>query len=179
MKIFLFLLSLLGFYKTEPVLNPIPTYTPPKYVFPVGNFDKVILKKPFGIKINETRFKGFHTGTDAEYPDVEGDVQIYSIADGTVIYSDFVSGYGGFVAIQYPEFIGIYGHLHPSSLIKNKIKVQQGQQIGLLGTAYSKETDGERRHLHFAILKGTNLDFRGYVQNQSDLSYWINPLSLF
>lgn len=179
MEIIIFLLSLFGLYKTEPVSTPIPTPTPSKHVLPIDNFDQRITKKPFGINVNETRFKGFHTGTDIEYEDVESDVEVYSIADGTVIYSGYVSGYGGFVAIQHEEFIGIYGHLRPSTLINNKSFVAQGQQIGVLGTTFSKETDNERRHLHFAILKGTKLDFRGYVQKENELTAWIDPLTLF
>lgn len=155
-------------------------------VKPVSEFKQRITKKFFGTyvtpqnsPVSPEKFTGFHTGVDIEYEDISDDVPIYSIDDGQIIYSGHVNGYGGFIAIQYLQYIGIYGHLRPSSLITNHIKVKKGQNIAVLGTGYSSETDGERKHLHFAILKGQKLDFRGYVQNQSDLSFWLNPLTLY
>jgi hypothetical protein len=50
------------------------------------------------------------------------------------------------------------------------------QKIGMLGNGYTGETDGERRHLHFAIIKGHQIDFRGYVQNENKLNSWANPI---
>jgi len=47
-----------------------------------------------------------------------------------------------------------------------------------LGKGYSDETDGERKHLHFAIHKGTKIDVRGYVQTKGELQDWLNPLPL-
>ncbi len=38
-----------------------------------------------------------------------------------------------------------------------------------------KETDGERKHLHLGIHKGTVVDLRGYVDSELDLKNWINP----
>lgn len=50
------------------------------------------------------------------------------------------------------------------------------QKIGMLGNGYTGETDGERRHLHFAIIKRHYIDFRGYVQNENKFNGWVNPI---
>lgn len=188
MKIILFLLEFLGLYHPQPALltNVAPTIIESKYSYPIDNFFFRITKKPFGIHVtpqdspvSPEKFSGYHTAVDIEYQDVESDVPVYSIADGKVIYSGVVSGYGGFIAIQYPEFIGIYGHLNPSTLIPNNSQVTKNQPIGILGRGFTPETSGERKHLHFGILKGNKIDFRGYTQQQSELSKWLNPLSLY
>jgi len=40
-------------------------------------------------------------------------------------------------------------------------------------------TDGERSHLHFAILSDNRIDVRGYVQSESELLGWIDPVILY
>ncbi|OHA53787.1 MAG: hypothetical protein A2991_00885 [Candidatus Terrybacteria bacterium RIFCSPLOWO2_01_FULL_58_14] len=57
--------------------------------------------------------------------------------------------------------------------------VAAGERIGVLGAGDTSETDGERKHLHFAILKDGAVDLRGYVQNQSELSLWYDPFTFF
>lgn len=153
---------------------------------PISEFKPRITKKFFGTyitpqnsPIKPEKFTGFHTAVDVEYEDVISDIPVYSIDDGQIIYSGKVNGYGGFIAIQYSEYIGIYGHLRAKSLLPNKSVVKKGDTIGVLGTGYSSETDSERKHLHFAILKGSKINFRGYVQSKSELSLWLNPLDLF
>jgi len=72
----------------------------------------------------------------------------------------------------------LYGHLNPASLIPKNSEVKKGQQIAVLGKGYTEETDGERKHLHFSIHKGS-LDLRGYVQYQDKLSGWYNPIDFY
>ena len=72
----------------------------------------------------------------------------------------------------------LYGHIRPSTLPKVGSTYTKGQQIALLGTGFSSETDNERKHLHFGILSDTRLDIKGYVTQKADLSGWIDPLSL-
>ena len=69
----------------------------------------------------------------------------------------------------------IYGHIRLSS-IKNSIGdiLNAGNFLGFLGTGYSVETDGERKHLHLGIHKGEAVDTRGYVQTESELKNWID-----
>lgn len=168
-----------------------PTPTPSK-VFnePVADFRARVTKKPFGIYITPQnspvepeRFTGYHTGADAEYQDVSADVPVYAIADGVVVLSQTTSGYGGVLMIEIDldgsKHTVLYGHIRPSTLPKVGQNVTRGQQIGLLGTGYGLETDNERKHLHFAILSGNRLDIKGYVQSQSQLSDWYDPLSYY
>jgi murein DD-endopeptidase MepM/ murein hydrolase activator NlpD len=174
----------------QPASTPAPTPAPqPSVVQPTDGFLARVTKKPFGIyltpqnsPVQPERFTGYHTGTDAEYGDIAADVPVNSIADGTVTLAQWVSGYGGVEVIRTDLPIGqklvLYGHLRPSSLLAVGTQVTKGQQIAVLGTAYSNETDGERRHLHLAVLVG-GLDLRGYVQSKSELSGWVDPVTLF
>lgn len=168
------------------------TNTPsvPTLADPIAGFKSRITKKPFGIYITPQnspvqpeKFTGYHTGSDVEYQDVTIDVPVYAIADGMEVAAQSVSGYGGAeilkMNIDGQDRNVLYGHLRLSSLPKMGTKVKKGEQIGLLGTGYSSETSGERRHLHFAVLDSTRIDWRGYVQNKSELSGWIDPVSLY
>lgn len=160
------------------------------WVAPVDDFRMRVTKKPFGINVTPEnspvqpeRFAGFHTGADVEYEDVADDVSVMSAADGTVLLARVAGGYGGVVAIQHVldgrEVVGIYGHLRPSLLpVVGKV-VTSGEQIGVLGKGGTSETDGERRHLHFGLVKGTMIDLRGYVESESALYEWIDPLTVF
>jgi len=158
--------------------------------FPIADFKSRITKKPFGIYITpETspvqpeRFSGYHTGVDVEYEDVTEDVPVYAIAEGKVVVSETASGYGGVfvtqININNAEHNVLYGHIRPTSLPSVGQTFNKGDQLGLLGTGYSTETDGERRHLHFSVLSDARNDIRGYVQTESALSGWIDPLSLY
>ncbi|HEX8923349.1 MAG TPA: M23 family metallopeptidase [Patescibacteria group bacterium] len=157
---------------------------------PVKDYLKRITKKPFGIyvtpqnsPVKPERFTGYHTGADAEFTDIAEKVDVKAAAPGTVIYSAWTSGYGGLIAIAHnfngQKFITLYGHLAPSSLIAKGAVVNTGDTIGQLGKGFSVETDGERKHLHFAVLKGSTLNVRGYVQKKSDLGQWFDPQTLF
>lgn len=158
-------------------------------VAPVKDFKARITKKPFGIfitpetsPIQPERFSGFHTGVDVEYEDVEDDVAVLAIADGLVKYSEWVAGYGGVIAIRHQinnkEYLAVYGHLNPVTLI-TKGKVIKGEQIGILGQGNSPETDGERKHLHFALYLGKDLNLKGYVEVKDQLLDWIDPMTIF
>jgi hypothetical protein len=46
--------------------------------------------------------------------------------------------------------------------------------LAVLGTGFSTETDGERKHLHLGIHKGTAINILGYVQNSSELNNWVD-----
>lgn len=179
---------------TPTTFNPILTspQEPATSVLtePIADFKARIAKKPFGIyitpqnsPISPEKFTGFHTGVDVEYVDVVADVPIYAIADGTITLARTASGYGGVIMLE-SQINGtalsiLYGHLRPSSLPQAGQKVKKGEQIGVLGTGSSSETDGERRHLHFAVLTDNRSDLRGYVENQTDLAGWLDPISLY
>lgn len=158
---------------------------------PVDEFRERITKKPFGIFITpETspvqpdRFTGYHTGVDAEFSDIVGDVPVKAIADGTVIISTWATGYGGVVVIKHvidgASLFAIYGHLDPASFLPpDTNQVKAGDQIGILGDDHSRETDDVRKHLHFSLYTGEKIDFRGYVKTKEELIPWLNPLDLY
>ena len=174
---------------TTPDTAAIPT-TKSELSEPVNDFKSRITKKPFGIYItpqnspvSPERFTGYHTGADAEYQDVTTDVPVYAVSDGKIVLSETASGYGGVFMVEIDlngaKHTVLYGHIRPSSLPKIGREVTKGESIALLGTGYSGETDGERRHLHFAILSSNSHNIKGYVANKNDLSGWIDPLKYF
>ena len=155
---------------------------------PISDAVQRITKKPFGIfvsphnsPISPEKFTGYHTGVDFEIFQGEEnkDVPIYAICDGQLLQKRTASGYGG-VAIQKCQINSqtitvIYGHLKLSSIDPVLGEdISKGQQIAILGKSNSPETDGERKHLHLGIHKGSSIDIKGYVQNKSDLVNWIN-----
>jgi hypothetical protein len=159
---------------------------------PLDRAAERITKKPFGIYITPKtspvqpeRFQGYHTGTDFEiFPEeLSADVPVRAICTGKIAVKRTASGYGG-VLVQkctldnHPITV-IYGHLKLASIAKNiGDTLNAGDEIGILGKAYSSETDGERKHLHLDIHKGSAVNILGYVQSQSQLSGWIDPCSL-
>jgi hypothetical protein len=159
-------------------------------VVPIKEFSSRITKKPFGIYITPKnspvqpeRFTGYHTGVDVEYGDIEYEVAIVAITDGIVERSEWVSGYGGVMAIRHiidnKKYLAIYGHLNPDKLTPKGKNVIKGGQIGILGKGMSIETDGERKHLHFALYTGDDINLRGYVNNEGELSAWVDPVIFF
>ena len=166
-----------------------PTQPQAELITPVADFRGRITKKLFGTYVTPAhspvqpeRFTGYHAGVDVEYGDVTADVPVRAIADGTVRYAGWVSGYGG-VAIFLHHFAGadhtvLYGHLDPSRLPRVGSALKRGEWFAYLGRAYSSQTDGERRHLHFSILQGSGIVFLGYAQSLSQLrATWLDPLS--
>ncbi len=107
------------------------------------------------------------------------DVPIYAVCTGKVLMKKVTTGYGG-VLVQactlnnQPVTI-IYGHLKFASITATTGEtLTAGRQIAILGKGYSTETDGERKHLHLGIHKGTGISILGYVSNASKLSDWID-----
>lgn len=148
-----------------------------------------VTKKPFGIyvapgdsPIDEERFKGFHTGIDFEISKEEDykPVPVYAICSGELVGKQQASGYGGVLVqrcqIDEEPVTVVYGHVIIDQVRHlNGEYVSAGEQITVLGEGYSEETDGERKHLHLSIHKGNNIDLRGYVNKEADLSGWIDP----
>jgi len=170
-----------------PTATPAEQSTPAAGSEPVADFEARITKKPFGIyvtpqdsPVQPEHFTGYHTGADSEYGDVDGDVPVRAITDGEVVVSRTAQGYGGVMVIRHKTdgktFLALYGHLKPSSMLKVNTNVATGDQIGILGKGFTSETDGERKHLHFAIINGTTPTIRGYVQTKAELSGWEDPV---
>ncbi len=159
---------------------------------PIQEAENRVTKKPFGILITKEtspiqpeRFSGYHTGTDFEIlpKELNDSVSIVAICDGILLSRTRTSGYGG-VAVQSCTYDDqpitiVYGHLKLESItMKPGDSIQQGDLIGNLGNDKSSETDGERKHLHLSIHRGSAINLRGYVNNRSELVSWIDPLSL-
>ena len=164
-----------------PLEAPVP---------PTAEFLERITKKPFGIfitpdnsPVSPERFTGWHNGVDVEFEDVSGSVPIRAIADGIVLRSETVSGYGGVSVVQHQlddaPVVALYGHLDPASLVQRGATVSAGQQLGVLGESGTPATDGERKHLHFSLKPGTEVDVRGYVSTEAELADWRDPTLLF
>lgn len=160
---------------------------------PLDQAGKRVTKKPFGIfitpkdsPVQPEKFRGYHTGTDFEiFPEEsKADVSVRAVCPGTLAVKRSASGYGG-VAVQRCELGGgpvtvVYGHLALGSVTADiGESVEQGDVIGLLGTAGSADTDSERKHLHLGIHKGEIIDIRGYVSDKRMLDQWLDPCEFF
>lgn len=127
------------------------------------------------------RFEGYHTAVDYEVSvdELDKDVAVYAVCDGKVLYSGYADGYGGVVVhscrVGGEDVTVLYGHLLISSMIENGKDVEAGQKIAVLAPARSYDSGGNRKHLHFAVHRGTELQMLGYVQNESDLDTYIDP----
>lgn len=164
----------------------------PAIADPIRGAAARVTKKPFGIKVSPghspvspERFSGYHTGVDFETTAEEQDrnVPVYALCDGRLLTKRRASGYGGLL-VQSCRLEGravtvIYGHLKLASVRLNAgAKLAAGQQLGILGKGYSADTDGERKHLHLGIHKGTAINIRGYVPSEAALKDWLDVLEL-
>ena len=176
------------FTEIIPSTEPQPIGPNTKVFTEPPEFKERITKKPFGIKISPEnspispeRFSGYHTGIDYETFENEQniDVEIFAICSGKLLRKERISGYGG-VVIQECELEGqpvtvLYGHIQLNSVEQEPGEhIFLGDSLALLGEAFSKDTDNERKHLHLGIHKGVIIDIRGYVQNESELENWID-----
>ncbi|MFA6024349.1 MAG: M23 family metallopeptidase [Candidatus Gracilibacteria bacterium] len=195
----LFLFIFLTACVQSPLIEQSPVEEPPveeppsevSLVYPIENFETGITLKSFGTYITPEnspvqpeRFSGYHTGVDIEAGDLTGEVPVFSIADGKVVLARTVSGYGGVVVAQYwfdgAPVLALYGHLDMGSVtVSVGDALLLGQGLGVLGEGYTNETDGERKHLHFALIPGETVQLAGYVQSESALSAWLDPVSFF
>lgn len=169
--------------------KPVDTAKNPDVVPPLTRSSERVTKKPFGIYIDRAtspvqpeRFVGYHTGTDFEvFPDeAVTEVVVVAICAGEVMAKRMASGYGGLLVtrctIDGQRVTAIYGHLLLSSIsVKVGEKIATGERVGVLGAAGSRDTDGERKHLHLSIHLGDAVNILGYAANEKDLSRWLNP----
>ena len=161
----------------------------PMQDIPLKNmYDRVILKSfgmmitPKNSPVSPERFHGYHTGVDLEIFEDEKsmEVPVYAVCDGAMIVKERVGGYGGVVVqeciVHDMKVRVIYGHISLRS-VKSDVGVQimRGELIGILGSGYSEETDFERKHLHLSFYAQDQRDMRGYVQDQNELSQWVDP----
>jgi len=158
---------------------------------PLDRLKERAVIKPFGIKIDmqnspvlPERFSGYHTGIDYEIlnKEEEADVTVFAYCGGPVREKKNANGYGGVLVQECMQngevFTALYGHLRLSSIEKDVgAYLIPGEKIGVLGTGFSEETDGERKHLHFSLHQGRSMELRGYVQTEAELTEWMQPTS--
>lgn len=162
-----------------------------RYATPIDHFYSRVTKKPFGMyvtpatsPIRPERFRGYHAGADAETTSAEKkkDIPVFAVTVATVAYTGWVRGYGGVIVLRFTDqgktYTALYGHVRQSSItVRAGQKVVAGKKLAVLGTGYSTQTDGERKHLHFSIHRGSGVVFLGYVQQKSQLSAWVDPVA--
>ncbi|MEP7162832.1 MAG: M23 family metallopeptidase [Candidatus Moraniibacteriota bacterium] len=181
-------------FSDEAVLVPreAPPVTPSE-VTPLERANERVTKKPFGIFIDpETspvqpeRFRGYHTGADFEtFPEEAAmALPIRAVCDGKVLDKRVATGYGGMLVtsctLSLKSVTVVYGHLALVSIPwRIGDTVTTGDILGNLGLGGSRETDGERKHLHLSIHKGEALNIRGYTSKKSELDSWIDPCEYF
>lgn len=158
-------------------------------VSPMDKRAERVTKKMFGTYITPKtspvqpeKFTGYHTGLDFETfaSEAKIDVPVMAACTGKVRAVQTVSGYGG-VLVQQCVVAGqtvtaLYGHIRLSSVkVKVGTELKAGVRFAVLGTGFSSETSGERKHLHFGLHKGTAINWRGYVSSKAALGEWMNP----
>jgi hypothetical protein len=150
-----------------------------------------VTKKPFGLRVSPKnspvspeRFSGFHTGTDFEtFPEeAETDVPVMAICTGPLLRVATADGYGGYAVqsctIQEEAVTVVYGHLRRTSVTAAGEVISAGQSFAVLGKGFSGETDGERKHLHLGIVRGTTVNIHGYVSSAETLKQWVDASKL-
>ncbi len=166
------------------------TFKPaPQLSMPISVGLSRVTKKPFGLKVSPDHspvdndiFYGYHTGIDFEVfaKEENADVPITAACDGKILVKSWAKGYGGLLVqsckLDDEDVTVIYGHMKLDSITaKVGQTLEAGDTIGLLGDGFTKETDGRRKHLHFDIHKGSELDVHGYVATEDELVNWIDP----
>ncbi len=158
---------------------------------PLDTYDATY--KRYGEYIDD-RFNGYHVGDDLEVVhDNKKAEKVYAIADGRVDFVDWVDGYGGVIGIDHDLCLGgpgyesecmpfssLYGHLDIEyNTVSVNDMVEVGDVIAILGEGETRETDGERKHLHFSISEDLGTSLPGYINNPDRLVNWVNPSSFF
>ena len=153
-------------------------------LLPIAEYQQRRTFNGFG-EFSQGTLAGYHVGEDIEYTDVIlKEVPIRAIAQGVVRRIGNVSGYGGLVVtlhtIEDRQVHAIYGHVDlASSGLRQGDSIEKGEFLANLGDHESEETDGERKHLHFALYEGAELRLKGYESSSLAVESWINPHSFF
>lgn len=186
---------------TSPPANvnvaPVPStntnIAPTALVSPLDRRAERVTKKLFGTyitpktsPIQPERFTGYHTGLDYETfaSEAKVDVPVIAACTGKVRALQTVSGYGGVLVQQCvvdgQTLTALYGHLRLSSIsVKTGTTLKAGTKFAVLGTGFTSETSGERKHLHFSLHKGTAIVWKGYVGTKGALVDWLDPQKYF
>lgn len=162
------------------------------WYFPIADEDQREQFKAFGQYFDKSfyrgkesvfpaQYTGYHAATDWEIFSDEEDktVPVYAVTDGKISFKGPVNGYGGLILLNLADdsHTALYGHLElNSSPLKVGDSVKAGQFLADLGKAFSSETGGERKHLHFGMYNGKDAYFKGYETSQQAIqSKWVDP----
>ncbi len=163
------------------------------WYYPMDKYKERITVKNFGTFIDSNfykgkeklfphnKFYGYHAAVDLDTDKEEKNINVpvYAVHSGTIVYVGSLDGYGGVILerLQGEERTALYGHVKISNLgIEIGDEIKPGQIITYLGDEFSKETSGERKHLHFGIYKGADLYFHGHESSQLVLlKKWEDP----
>lgn len=162
-------------------IEAVENQSDPVLRFPIDTVD--LSYKRFG-EYFQDRFSGYHLGDDFEVADLSQKTPVFAIAPGVVSHVSWVSGYGGVIRIQHDIddqiVTAIYGHVNIDSVtVTAGDRVERGDELAVLGSDKSRQTDGERIHLHFALYPGTEDRLAGYARDVDELARWINPYQFF
>jgi murein DD-endopeptidase MepM/ murein hydrolase activator NlpD len=158
-----------------PLLFPHPVFAV-DWTYPISDYFARQTQKGFAQYIDNqwylgkealfpNQFTGYHTGIDLEIFPAEANqpVPVSAVTSGQVSFAGPVSGYGGVILFR-PDNEAVtylYGHVKLTGVRAGE-SYSAGQTLTYLGDAFSSQTGGERKHLHFAIYRGTGNYFRGY-----------------
>lgn len=111
-----------------------------------------IVTSPYG-----PRAGGFHFGTDFGFPGGSANRPVYSIDDGTVLYSGAAQGYGGpdpagWIVVQSDDgMVWEYGHIIREPRIRPGSPVRSGEVIARINPD-SATNGGTAPHLHLSLM---------------------------
>jgi len=100
----------------------------------------------------------FHAAEDYRSPP---GTDVYAVAEGNVVYSGPMGGYGWLIIVDHSEMnlYSLYGHLSPSRWKTEPGPVAKGELIAHLGDYH--ENGETPPHLHFGIRAGQRGDYPG------------------
>ena len=170
--------------KSEPKKIAITKEESRAVLLPIAEYQERRTFNSFG-EYSQSNLQGYHVGDDIEYVDVlDKEVAVKAIAAGTIRRIGNLAGYGGVMVVDHTvdskQVNAIYGHLDiASSRFRVGDSVEKGEFLANLGDHESPETDGERKHLHFALYEGEELRLQGYETSSFAVNSWINPHDFF
>lgn len=125
----------------------------------------------------------------------KGGTPVNAIADGEIVFSSSMDGYGWLIVIEHHALgvYSLYGHLSTKRIKRPKGSVKKGEQIAFLADDEedgSGSINGSGRypywppHLHFGIRKGKISDYTertanrwmaGYTPKHPSNYNWLDP----
>lgn len=115
------------------------------------------ITSPYGWRIHPIfNTKTFHSGIDIGVP---SGTKIYSLADGLVIYSGWMSGYGNVVMVDHGSYTSLYAH-NSSLAVTVGQTVKGGQLISYSGS--TGNSTGPHLHFEIRLQNGDTTDSSAY-----------------